>query len=102
MFCNNLNTVLKARGIKQKQLAAVVGINKATMCGYNKGSAYPSSDKIEQMAAVLDIAPAALLAGSDAERALICAVSGNDDLCKALLAIVRGEPDRLTIRDAGE
>lgn len=102
MFCNNLNTVLKARGIKQKQLAAVVGVNKATMCGYNKGSAFPSSDKIEQMAAVLDIPPAALLAGSDAERELICAAAGNDDLCRALLAIARGEPDRLTIKDAGE
>ena len=86
MFCDNLNTILKARGIKQKQLAAVVGVNKATMCGYNKGSAYPS---------------AALLAGSDAERELICAAAGNDDLCRALLAIARGEPDRLTVRDAG-
>ena len=101
MFCDNLSTVLKARGIRQKQLAAVVGVNKATMCGYNKGSAYPSVDKVMQMAGALDVPPAALLAGSDAERELICAVSGNDDLCKALLAIARGEPDRLTIKDAG-
>ena len=101
MFCDNLNALLKARGVRQKQLAVEVGVTKATMSGYSRGSAFPSVDKVEQMAAVLDVPPAALLAGSDAERELICAVSGNDDLCKVLLAIARGEPDRLTVRDAG-
>ena len=101
MFCDNLNAVLKARGIRQKELAAEIGITRATMSGYSTGSASPSVDKIAQIAAVLDVPPAALLAGSDAERELICAVSGNDDLCRALTSIARGEPDRLTVRDAG-
>ena len=101
MFCDNLNVLLKARGVRQKTLAAEIGITKATMSGYSTGSASPSVDKIMQMAAVLDVPPAALLAGSGAERELICAVAGNDDLCRALTSIARGEPDRLTVKDVG-
>lgn len=101
MFCDNLNAVLKARGIRQKELAVEVGVTKATMSGYSRGSASPSVDKIMQMAAVLDVPPAALLAGSDAERELICVAAGNDDLCRVLTSIARGELDRLTIKDDG-
>lgn len=102
MFCDNLNALLKARGIKQKELAAEIKVTRATMSGYSTGSAFPSVDKVMQMAAVLDVPPAALLAGSDAERELICAVSGNDDMCRALAVIAKWQPDRMTTKDAGK
>ena len=93
-FNERLSALLDERGLRQKQLAAKMGVSEVTVSNWVRDdkaktkSTSPSVVQIERIAAALDIPPAALMTDSAALRELICDIDGQEDAIRALLALL--------------
>ncbi len=48
-----LPSARKAAGMTQAEFAAIIGVDRSTVTKWERGSAYPSSDKLPEIAAAL-------------------------------------------------
>ena len=83
-----LSEVLKEKGMRQRDLAALMGVTEVTVSNWARGTASPSVAQVDRIAAALDIPPAALVTDSAALRELICDIDGQEDAIRALLALL--------------
>ena len=83
-----LSEVLKEKGMRQRDLAALMGVTEVTVSNWARGTASPSVTQVDRIAAALDIPPAALLTDSAALRELIYDIDGQEDAIQALLALL--------------
>lgn len=60
-FKNRLRLALDRTGMKQNELAKIVGISKGTVSQYLSGMCTPKTDKIYYMAKALQVSPAWLM-----------------------------------------
>lgn len=97
-FSRRLNLVMKLRNMKQVELCEATGISKSALSQYLSGRIKPRQQRMQKLAAALDVEPGWLL-GFDAsdglserERQLIAAYRGDLRL--------RDEIDRLLEEEA--
>ena len=64
-FKDNLQAYRIASGLTQKELADKIGLSKVAICGYEKGTRKPDSDKLQALALALNCSADALLFGAD-------------------------------------
>ena len=83
-----LSEVLKEKGMRQRDLAALMGVTEVTVSNWRRGTVSPSVAQVERIAAALDIPPAALVTDSAALRELIYDIDGQEDAIQALLALL--------------
>ena len=83
-----LSEVLKEKGMRQRDLAAAVGVTEVTVSNWRRGTVSPSVAQVDRIAAALDMPPAALMTDSVALRELICDIDGQEDAIRALLALL--------------
>ena len=86
-FNQNLSEVLKEKGMRQRDLAALMGVTEVTVSNWARGTASPSVAQVERIAAALDMPVCALLAPAGL-RELICDIDGQEDAIQALLALL--------------
>ena len=60
-FCNRLKTALELSQMKQRDLCAATGIPKSAMSQYLSGNFEPKSDRLEKLAAALNVSEAWLM-----------------------------------------
>ena len=87
-FSQNLNRYRKARGFKQKELAAVLHISAAAVSSWETGISTPHLETLYRICDVLDISISDLLGIEDHyssdERALMKAYQGHPEMQKAV------------------
>ncbi|MBC6992232.1 helix-turn-helix domain-containing protein [Hymenobacter sp. BT491] len=50
-----LQTIIKARGIKQKWLASKLGVSEVTVSNWCSGKTAPTSEHLEKLCAILQV-----------------------------------------------
>ena len=55
VFSENLNYYISKTGVKQRDIAKVVGVSEGTVCDWLKRRSYPRMDKIQLLAEYWDI-----------------------------------------------
>ena len=60
----NLQTIRKARGMKQQELADQIGINMQSLSKIERGLNYPAYETLEKIMNALGITPNELLSGN--------------------------------------
>ena len=86
-FNTILSEVLKEKGMRQRDLAAAVGVTDVTVSNWTRGTVSPSVAQVERIADALDMPACALLAPAEL-RELICEVYDQDNTIWALLALL--------------
>jgi transcriptional regulator with XRE-family HTH domain len=66
----NIRSIREARGLKMKDLAALVGVSVAHMSEVERGKKNLNNHLLTRIAKALDVAPAALIAETDSQDAL--------------------------------
>lgn len=61
MFSENLQTLRKAKGLSQEELAAQLHVVRQTISKWEKGRSMPSADQVVTLAAVLGVSTEVLL-----------------------------------------
>lgn len=101
-FNLNLSDILKEKGLRQRDLAALMGVTEVTVSNWTRGTVSPSVAQVDRIAAALDMPACALLAPAGL-RELICDIDGQEDAIQALrslLALVRTDDSILSaLRD---
>ena len=91
-FSQNLNHYRKAKGFKQKELAAVLHISAAAVSSWETGTSTPHLETLYKICDVLDISISDLLGIEDHysgdERALISAYQGHPEMQKAVKKVL--------------
>lgn len=64
MFSENLQTLRKAKGLSQEELAAQLNVVRQTISKWEKGRSVPSADQLVQLAEILGVSTETLLNAS--------------------------------------
>ncbi|MCM1579295.1 MAG: helix-turn-helix domain-containing protein [Ruminococcus sp.] len=65
-FKDNLQATRISAGLTQQELAEKIGMTKVAICGYEKGTRKPDTDKLQALALALGCSTDALLFGKTA------------------------------------
>lgn len=99
MLKDRLREARKAANLKQKEVAAAVGITESTYCGYETGKRQPDPMKIAAIAAVLGVSGDYLLeTGFDETKKEPATADGDgldDRLIKMLTALSPDEVEKV-------
>lgn len=60
-FAENLKLIRKGRGLSQTQLAEKIGLTKQSIINYEKGSTFPTGNRLTKLFEVLEVTPEQLL-----------------------------------------
>ena len=55
VFCANLQTLMKLRGITQSDIALALDVSSSTVSDWCNGKKYPRADKVQKLADLLDV-----------------------------------------------
>lgn len=85
---DNMSRIREAKGLKQSQLAEMVGANQATISKIESGVGNPTLDMINRIAKALDVHPSALFAKPELEQRVMDALQHMDDPRQKEAAII--------------
>lgn len=92
LFSKNLNYYRKAHGLKQKELAAILGVSAAAVSSWETGISTPHLETLYKICSVLDISISDLLGIEDHysvdERTLLDAYRKHPEMQKAVKTLL--------------